>query len=454
MICYRCGANAKRQDRCPNCGEDLHLFQKAIRISNMYYNDGLEKASVRNLSGAILSLRSALRFNKYNIKARNLLGLVYYEMGEVVDALSEWVISRSYQEQDNRASIYLEDIQQNPSHLNQVNQTIKKYNQALLYCKQDSRDLAIIQLKKVISLNANLVKGHQLMALLYIQDGKLELAKKSLRAAAKIDTDNTLTRRYLKEVNARLKEKNEKTKKPKQEEDLISYQSGNETIIMPKRFKESSLGSSLLYILLGLVIGIAVSTFLVMPNVRKTAQDEATKQVLEANDTIVTLNGQIADMRDQIADLQEDVLSAENSSEAVLLRVNAYEQFLNAYSFYSQGDIISAGNALTDVDTSFLSESAMELYHTVDEQVTASYLEELYHKGYDAYNNGDYPTACESLAVVVEQNPDYDNGYASYYLAQAYRRNDNIEAAIPHYQYIVDNYPGTERARTASNYIE
>ena len=29
-----------------------------------------------------------------NIDARNLLGLVYFETGEVVEALTEWVISK------------------------------------------------------------------------------------------------------------------------------------------------------------------------------------------------------------------------------------------------------------------------------------------------------------------------------------------------------------------------
>ena len=191
MICYRCGHEAGKADRCPSCGSDLHVFQRVIRISNSYYNDGLRKAEVRNLSGAIISLKACLKFNKYHIDARNLLGLIYYETGETVSALSEWVISKSYQPEQNRATLYLDDIQKNQAHLNTINQTIKKYNQALLYCRQDSRDLAIIQLKKVLSLNPKLVKGHQLLALLYIQDGKYELAKKTLRAAGKIDTDNT-----------------------------------------------------------------------------------------------------------------------------------------------------------------------------------------------------------------------------------------------------------------------
>ena len=72
-------------------------------------------------------------------------------------------------------------LQSNATRLDAINQTIKKYNQALVYCHQDSRDLAIIQLKKVLSLNPKLVSGHQLLALLYIQEKKYDLAKKSLQ---------------------------------------------------------------------------------------------------------------------------------------------------------------------------------------------------------------------------------------------------------------------------------
>ena len=104
---------------------DLSLFKRAIRISNSYYNDGLQKAQVRNLSGAIISLRQSLKFYKYNIQARNLLGLIYYEMGEMVDALSEWVISANYQPDDNLAKKYIDQIHNNRNQLETINQTIK-----------------------------------------------------------------------------------------------------------------------------------------------------------------------------------------------------------------------------------------------------------------------------------------------------------------------------------------
>lgn len=148
MKCYNCGAKLGRENICPECGVNVKIYKKIVMASNEYYNDALAKASVRDLSGAIESLKTSLKFNKLNIDARNLLGLIYFEMGEVVEALTEWVISKNYQPAENAASRYLDEIQNNRSRLETINQTIKKYNQALLYCRQDSRDLAIIQLKR------------------------------------------------------------------------------------------------------------------------------------------------------------------------------------------------------------------------------------------------------------------------------------------------------------------
>ena len=69
--------------------------QKLEYQSNYWYNDGLKKAQIRDLSGAIVSLKRSLQFNRENITARNLLGLVYYGRGEVAEALVEWIISKN-----------------------------------------------------------------------------------------------------------------------------------------------------------------------------------------------------------------------------------------------------------------------------------------------------------------------------------------------------------------------
>ena len=70
MNCPRCNAKvAFIKNRCDNCGQDLRSHRRIISLSNICYNYGLEQAKVRDLSGAICSLRKSLEFNKKNTNA-------------------------------------------------------------------------------------------------------------------------------------------------------------------------------------------------------------------------------------------------------------------------------------------------------------------------------------------------------------------------------------------------
>lgn len=452
MNCYNCGAELGRENSCQNCGANVKIYKKIMMSSNACYNEALQKASVRDLSGAIDSLKRSLRFNKLNIDARNLLGLIYYEMGEVVEALTEWVISKNYQPKDNAASRYLNEIQKNQAKLDSINQTIKKYNQALLYCKQNSRDLAIIQLKKVLSLNPKMVRAHQLLALLYIEEERYDQAKKTLRNAGKIDANNTLTLRYLKEANTGLKQQNP-NKKQKQDE-LISYQSGNDTIIQPKYLKDTSAAGTIINMVIGIAIGVAITCFLIVPGVRTKVQSDARAEVLEANNTISSKNQTISSLEKQVDDLNSQMEAAKNNEQDTSNKIGSYEQLLNAYVAYADGRAEDAGTALEQVDQDNLSDEAKAVYETINTQVNAEYLSTLYTEGYQAYSSRKFEDAIDRFSKIVEIDETYEDGNAMYYLAQSYRRNNDMESAAPYYQKIVEQYPGTERAATSQKYLD
>ena len=149
MRCYKCNSVLSDINFCNSCGTDVTLYKKIVKMSNTYYNMGLAKARVRDLSGAADLLRRSVRIDKRNVNARNLLGLVYFEMGECVAAFAEWVISKNIKPEKNVADTYLKAVQSNPNKLNLMNQSIKKYNIALEAARQGSTDMAIIQLKKI-----------------------------------------------------------------------------------------------------------------------------------------------------------------------------------------------------------------------------------------------------------------------------------------------------------------
>ena len=89
----------------------MDIARRCIYISNSYYNIGLKLAQEKNLTGAADNLKKALKFNKRNTDARNLLGLIYYHIGEASDALVQWVLSLNLQPQNNDADRYLNDLQ-------------------------------------------------------------------------------------------------------------------------------------------------------------------------------------------------------------------------------------------------------------------------------------------------------------------------------------------------------
>ena len=196
LYCKRCGGQILVTGYCSQCGLKSEYVNKAINTSKFYYNIGLDKAKVRDMTGAAAALTVSLKYDKMNIDARNLLGLVYYETGKVVEALNEWVISVNLFDGRNVAKRYIKEVKANPHKLEATNNVARKYNQALNYARQGSKDLAFIQLRKVLSDNGKFVDGYLLFALLNIDAGRYDKAKKALKRVIKIDRTNPLAVRY------------------------------------------------------------------------------------------------------------------------------------------------------------------------------------------------------------------------------------------------------------------
>lgn len=452
MKCYMCGTLVDQEKVCPHCGSDLKIYRVILASSNLLYNTGLEQAQVRDLSGAIVSLKKSLKYNKYNTKARNLLGLVYFELGETVLALSEWVISKNLEPDNPMADRYLDEIQNTPGMLDKLNQTTKKYNQALLYCKQGSRDLATIQLRKVLSLNPKFVAGHQLLALLYIQDGKYNEARKELNIANKIDARNTTTLRYSREVRDKLKEQNQKRKKPKKD-DVVSFQDGNDTIVMPNSsFRDmiDSTRASVVNILVGLVLGLLICFFLVIPTIRQRASENAAASLVDTNEELTNSASNVSSLKKKVEELNQELEKYTGKADAV----GSYEKLMEAKEFFDANNLDKAGESLNSVNRNLLSARGQAMYDVIHAAVYAKILEETYNTAEQAYWKEDYNAAKESFAQVVFIDQTYHNGDALFYLAESQWNTWDFDNAKETYQKVIDQYPNTNHARTAQERID
>ena len=73
-LCSYCGKPVGAGGYCTSCRLHQDFLRKAGNTSLYYYNIGLDRARVHDLTGAMDALKMSLRYNKTNVEARNLLG--------------------------------------------------------------------------------------------------------------------------------------------------------------------------------------------------------------------------------------------------------------------------------------------------------------------------------------------------------------------------------------------
>ncbi|MBQ1312457.1 MAG: hypothetical protein IIY55_11470 [Blautia sp.] len=384
MNCMNCGARLGERDQeyCPNCGFHVMVQRKICYLSDYHYNQGLEKATIRDLSGAINCLKQSLAYNKNNIQARNLLGLVYFETGEVVAALSEWVISKNLKPKNNLASDYIARLQANTNKLEAINETIRKYNHALELCREGHGDMAAIQLRRVLAQNSKLIKGYHLLALLMIRNREWNKARKILRKAARIDKTNTTTLRFLKEVDEQTgvqtrldfgeKKFFHRFFRKDREEDVLE----TETAVHPVTYKGHSRIVVLLALLIGITGGAAGYSVLMMPAIRQGIYRQANAQIVRYSESLASQGVELTRAQGEAEESGTTAMQTERQYQAAVKTAESYHRLLISYLDYMQSDLDSAALEIQNVYKQALQEDVMGVYNLIVNQTGVTGIED------------------------------------------------------------------------------
>ena len=475
MYCYKCGCELNKTDHCPNCGADVGTYKKIIYTSNYLYNDGLQKAQVRDLSGAILSLKNSLWYNKDNLDARNLLGLIYYEIGETVAALSEWVISKNINDErihrkENLGAEYLAQVQASKQTMENLDSSIERYNHALECCYTDNLDVAVLQLKKVLSVNPHYLRARQLLALLYLENKQYKRADRELQRCLLLDVNNTTTLRYRQEVLAKLQPEGTGQNSPQdvmrranvrtvktvgtggetqqgrgrngkpKVGSVIKYTADNETIIQPVNARNPGVDGfgvpSWVYGgTIGLLIGAALVAFLIMPTRMQSVRADAQQQIREISSQSDSKDSQITDLQSQVDTLNADLKTLQEEQAKAEAEGNSSDK----------ADILMESAALY-IEDSVRVKDAAETLGKIDPETASDNMSDAFTKLY-----GDlYPLlraqilqsyADSGIAAYEASTPDYETAASDLETANKFENPDRLGQTWPMRQYyLADSY--------------
>ena len=320
--------------------------------------------------------------------------------------------------------------------------------------------MAMIQLKKVLSQNPKLIKAYHLLALLYLKHQDYEKARKLLKKAAFIDTNNTTTLRYLQEVElatgiSTSLDVKRKKKYAKEKVDRLSgtvtYMNGNEMIIQPTTFRDSSAVATFINIFLGIVLGAAVVWFLVVPSTRQSIYEKANAQVTDANSQMAAQVSRVQGLQEEIDGYQSKVDAANKAKEEADKKADSYDEILQAANYYLANDMTKAADAFNQIEESSMTGKGQELYATLKTALADYVFTEAYNAGATAFASGDYKTAITQLKKATEAKTDDFNAW--YYLAFSYHNNNDTKKANKIFRQIVQQFPTQAAAYNISGYI-
>lgn len=458
MNCPRCGKPLGNSYKCGSCMYEEPTLKKIIYLSNTHFNRGLAKAQIRDLSGAIDALQLSLKYNKRNTEARNLLGLIYFQCGETVEALGQWVISIHFQKRNNIARAYIKRVQNNQGQLQLINNTIQGYNMALKYIDEGNMDLAVIELKKVVNLNPNYIRAYQLLGLLYLKNKQYAAARKVLQRALKLDRNNMTTVRYMDELMSHMSHRRRGAKLAEQKIRRVEIKDPNPIVIQKNRENYTDFNTSTLSfvnILIGVIIGAAVVGVLAVPSFRKTNASEYNQAIVEYSNEISDRNKEITGLQNQIDALTEENDRLNNElgnagSSADISKNNS--TLIRSMRAYLNNDYQTAGTLLADVDRELLdTDEGKNVYDVIQSQTAESVIDSLYQEAMSSFEAKDYMSAADLLKKVVNLAPD--DVEARFYLGRAYQLMTDYESARQCYQAIIDNYSDSEYASDAQRYL-
>ena len=419
-----------------------------IKISKAYYNRGLERAKLNDLSGAAVYLKKSLIYDKYRTEARNLLGLIFYESGETADAIVQWVVSINLEPRDNDADRYLDEIQRKPGVLSEASALVRRFNQALEIAQNGGEDFAMVELSDITRKKPNYIKAQLLLAILYMQAGEHIKAGKALMAVLDIDRNHPQATILMDEVKRATGKAEVERAKLKNAYSHRELEEGD--VIIPKTRAGTSLDKVVIYITAGIIIGLVSFYLLILPSVRRIYNRAL-------NDSIIQNSAELSDVNARYSELSDryDELNAE--FQDVSQRLNAYEEqninFTSAYE--SLNSIISdcgAGNYEAAADkylqldrSTITSEPLISQLQEADRLMLNDGFTAISEMGTAQWNGGNLSAAENYYRLALNIKPD--DPEVMFLLARLLQSQDRISEANEIFDKIVGEHPESPYAQ-------
>ncbi len=380
--------------------KNLKTVEKQIKaLSIKYYNESIDFAKDDHISNAIEHLKKSVEYDKTNVPAQNLLGLMYYRLGRVTNAYIHWSVSLSVDKSESNSAIqYLNDMTLGVDYEKKA-KAISKYNLALEQVRQGNYDMAIMSLKRALDFNSKSVDVLNLLAYCYIVNNNNHDANRHIDTVLKIDKSNPIAKGYQKAI------KPDRLSIFKSKED---NENGIYSVNVNNNAAKSNTKSNIAFFLLGLLVTSIICGAMVIPLAFKHYEREISSYETDYGVLKNQTDEELAKKDETIKSLTQENESLKSKldsagSNGLQERVKALAEIEN---MYDAGNVEVAADRLVALSNEGFTGEVMEQYRKLCSMVLVSAADRYFEKGQEAQEAENYADAITAYNKCLKCSQD------------------------------------------------
>lgn len=344
-----------------------------------------------------------------------------------------------------------------------IRNSIVLYNKAIESLKSGSEDIAMIELKKAISLNPHFNEAINLLGVCYGYVGDVEKAAEAFKKVIKAESNSVIAMKILKKLGlAELVETPVKEKTPAKIKILskIPANPSEKAVEILKRTRTKKYSNvdnagrkRLLYNIIKIGSGFAAGLLLMtiiysaMPKA-EPVEPEADQEMINAavEEARAEYERAYKELQNKYDLLKEDKDAAARQADYYRSAIKLYEieSMVRDRKYEEAADMLLLLKTLEYRDAEL--DKFNKLYETVMPQAAKS----AYDRAYRSYNSKKYQDALQSYEKVQLYDPEYKKMDAVlYYMGRSYQLLQESRKAVSVYQKLIDSYPQSAYLKSA-----
>jgi len=373
-------------------------------------------------------------------------------------------------ELENFQPLDLEEIRKEAGDLPEDTvKAVQLYNKALEDIKYGNEDIAIIQLKKAISLYPSFFEAMNLLGICYYAAGKEDAARNAFKQIIDTDDSSLKAMQYLNKMDGLDNQIESNYASKKRKSNKSNRESKNDGLFsewLARGLKAESNNIYGLKYIAGILIGVLIMGLIwyMVPTNKSLFTIRREENIIKDPE----LENQINQLNSRIEKLEQDLENRKEENLKLMDNFRVYKDWVarikQAEGSYNEGKYIEAAELMMNQQGTSIPDDLKNMYDSLWDQIRLKAANEYYNNGNKTYNQNSardiniYRTALEqyetAIALIDADSVSYKA--ALYYQAgKAAARCNEQEKAVELFEYIIDEFPNSNyRSYSASRLKE